>query len=280
MVVESQSAAGDSFEVEYRINDRNNGHPVRSVSVEASHDELADFQKSGYLVRRGLIPPEWISEFGAAINRIVAEEINHPSAERLPNNGLYIRSLLDKDEVFHRLIRYQPTLSVARYLLGPQVAFGLEARVAFEGVANAGVNWHIHLRVVPDPMPPYFVYPHQVHGLIYLDRVGAEEGALCVLPGSHQETTLTLPNDASDQLRQQKLYFEPGDCILMHGNLWHRTEPTAETCGRRRLILFGYSPSWLKTEVTRGVPVSTTLTDALRASDDPELVELLDGFHW
>ncbi|MFI1196168.1 phytanoyl-CoA dioxygenase family protein [Micromonospora sp. NPDC020750] len=250
------------------------------MRVEATQDELAGFQKDGYLLRRGLVPKEWIAEFGAALDRIAAEEISHPTAERLPNNGLYIRALLDKDEVFHRLIRYQPTLSVARYLLGPQVAFGVEARMAFEGVANAGVNWHIHLRVVPDPMPPYFVYPHQVHGLIYLDRVGADEGALCVLPGSHQQTTLKLPNDSSDQPGQQKLYFEPGDCILMHGNLWHRTEPTAETCGRRRLILFGYSPSWLKSEITRGVPVSSALTDELRASGDPEIVELLDGFHW
>jgi ectoine hydroxylase-related dioxygenase (phytanoyl-CoA dioxygenase family) len=268
------------FSVTYRINDRDNNYPNHSIRVMATPDELAKFQKDGYLIRRGLIGSDWLAKFGAAIDQIVAEEMKHPAAERLENNGLYIRSLLDKDATFHRLVRYQPTLSIARYMLGPQVSFGMEARVAFAGVPNAGVKWHIHLRVVPDPMPPYFAYPHQVHGLIYLDHIGSAEGALCVMPGSHENHTLTLPSDTSDQPDQQKFYFEPGDCILMHGNLWHRTDPTAPDCAQRRLILFGYSPSWLKTEVARGVKVSTALTDTLRSSGDQEIDELLDGFHW
>ncbi len=94
-------------------------------------------------------------------------------------------------------------------------------------MADAGVNWHIHLRIVPDPAPPMFVFPHQVRGLIYLDRVGEAEGPLVVVPGSHQDGTLDLAYDSSDVEGQVHLEFEPGDCILLQPNLWHRTQPAA-----------------------------------------------------
>jgi ectoine hydroxylase-related dioxygenase (phytanoyl-CoA dioxygenase family) len=128
-------------------------------------------------------------------------------------------------------------------------------------------------------MPPLFCYPHQIHGLIYLDPVGAAEGELCVLPGSHRDPALDLPGDSSDQPGQLRLAFAAGDCILMHGNLWHRTTPTSADCGPRRLVLFGFSPAWIKTGVTRGVPAEHPLTADLDR-DDPELAELLGEFHW
>jgi hypothetical protein len=263
----------------YRVIDRTGGGLTRPVQVEATHDELDSFVRDGYLLRRGLFADR-VDKYGAAVDGLVEQERDHPDAERLVNNGLYLRNLLDKDESFHELIRFNPTLSVARALLGPQVAFGLEARVAFAGVAQAGVNWHIHLRIVPDPLPPMFVFPHQVHGLIYLDPVHDAEGPLVVLPGSHQDLHKQLPNDSSSVPGQLELEFEPGDCFLLHPNLWHRTQPTKSNCGQRRLILFGYSPSWIKSELSRGVTADQPLTDRLKLEGDDELVELLDGFHW
>jgi ectoine hydroxylase-related dioxygenase (phytanoyl-CoA dioxygenase family) len=267
------------YDVVYRIVDKTRGDLTRPVHVEATQDELDAFMRDGYLLRRGLFADRF-ERYGAAVDAIVERERDHPNAERLKNNGLYVRNLLDKDETFHDLIRFNPTLSVARALLGPQVAIGLEARVAFAGVSEAGVNWHIHLRIVPDPLPPLFVFPHQVHGLIYLDHVHQPEGPLVVVPGSHSEVHRQLPGDSSDVPGQVELEFEPGDCILLQPNLWHRTQPTRPGCGRRRLLLFGYAPAWIKSELARGVSVADPLTDRLKAEGDEELVELLDGFHW
>jgi ectoine hydroxylase-related dioxygenase (phytanoyl-CoA dioxygenase family) len=266
-------------DIVYHVVDGTGGDLTRRVHVEATQYELDGFMRDGYLLRRGLFTDR-VDRYGAAVDAIVEAERDHPDAERLATNGLYVRNLLDKDETFHDLIRFNPTLSVARALLGPQVAFGLEARVAFAGVADAGVNWHIHLRIVPDPLPPMFVFPHQVHGLIYLDPVHDAEGPLVVLPGSHRDVHRQLPSDRSDVPGQVALEFEPGDCILLQPNLWHRTQPTRPDCGRRRLILFGYSPSWIKSDLTRGVVAERPLTDRLKAEGDEELRELLDGFHW
>ena len=42
-----------------------------------------------------------------------------------------------------------------------------------------------HLRVVPDPVPPWFSRPHAIDCLIYLDDLNDSTGALAVVPGSH-----------------------------------------------------------------------------------------------
>ena len=271
---------GDPYSVTFEINDRNNGYPERNVTVAASPAEIEEFTRSGYLMRRNLIPPDWIDDFGRALDEITFAEQGQPGAEALEGNGLYFRSLLDKSETFHRMIKFAPTLSIARALLGPQVYFDMEARIAFPGVADAGVKWHLHMRVIPDPMPPFFCYPHSVHGLIYLDHVGEREGPLTIIPGSHLTPRMELDGTYDTHPDELQLTFNPGDCVLIHGNLWHRTVPTKADCGRRRLVLFGYSPSWLKSELTRGVKTSASLTDQLRTAGDPELNELLDGFHW
>lgn len=272
-------STGSAYSINFTINDRTRGYPQRDVQVAATPQEIDSLVRDGYLLRRGLIPSSWLDEFRVAVDKLVVAEKDHPQAERLAGNGLYIRALLDKDTTFHRLLTFEPVASVARAVLGPQVEFGSEARVAFPGVANAGVNWHIHMRVIPQPLPPFFCYPHQIHGIVYLDHVSAAEGQLCVLPGSHLDATLDLPDDSSDQPGQVALEFEPGDVILMHGNLWHRTVPTSAECRQRRLILFGYSPAWIKSDITRGVPAEHLLTADL--SREGEITdELLGGFHW
>lgn len=268
------------YDLTFEINDRGKGFPQRAVTVHATQDELDGFVRDGFLLRRGLISAEWIQDFGAALDEIVEQESGKAGAEVLEGNGHYYRALPAKHEAFHRMIRFEPTLSIARALMGPQVSFDMEARIALPGVESAGVPWHIHMRVIPDPVPPFFCYPHGVQGMIYLDEVGDDEGPLCVIPGSHRIPRMDLDGTYETHEDELRLKFAPGDCIMIHGNLWHRTIPTTANCGRRRLVLFGYAPSWLKNDLARGVKTDDSLLDRLRASGDAELIELLDGFHW
>lgn len=278
---EESAATTSGFELVHRINDNTAGFPTRRTVVHATPEELDTFVREGFLLRRGLFGHDDVARYRAAVDEVAVAESEALTAEKTAETGLYLRSLLDKHESFHDLIRFQPTLSVARALLGPQVWFDIDARVAHAGVAGARVPWHIHMRVVPEPKPQFFCYPHQIHVLVYLDHVGVDEGRLCVLPGSHLKDDLVVPpQDTANRRGQIELSFEAGDVLLVHGNLWHRTEPSTERGGRRRLLLMGYQPSWIKSDVARGVKPAHRLTDRLRAAGDPELVELLDGFHW
>jgi hypothetical protein len=274
-------AGTDTSTIHYTINDSKKRYPVRDVQVHASKAEIDQIVEEGYLFRRGMFSDDVLARMGDAILRIAEEESRLPQGEHIPGNGFYLRHLMDKDESFLELLRFEPTLSIARALLGPQVWFDVDARLAYAGEPDRCVPWHIHHRVIPDPLPPFFCYPHAVNCLLYLDDVGDREGPLCILPGSHLRHDLVIPdNDSSDMPGQMILKPQAGDLLIHHVNLWHRTLPTQPGCRQRRVVISGYQPSWLKSGVTRGVKVEGLNTDRLRASGDPEAVELLDGFHW
>lgn len=267
---------------DFIVNDQVNGYPVRAVETTVSRDELDRLVRSGYLAVRGLIDSDTATTLAEGVLRLAAAEAGQPGSEYLADQSIYIRGLLDKDPVFHPLIRLEPALSIARSLLGPQVWIDLEARLNYPGRPGVAVPWHGHLPVIPDPQPAWFCYPHQVHCLVYLDRVTEAEGALCLLPGSHADPGVRIPlGDESPKDGEVHLFFEPGDAVLIHGNLWHRTVPSQRDAGYRRLLLLGYVPAWIRNDIgERGVRPARPLKADLALAGDSELRELLGEFSW
>lgn len=266
---------------DFVINDQVNDYPTRTVETPTSREELNALVRSGYLVRRSVLDGGTARTLATAVLRLARAEERRPEAEYLPGQSIYLRSLLDKDAIFHPLLRLEPVLSIARSLLGPQVWIDLEARLNYAGSQGVAVPWHGHLPVIPDPLPAFFSYPHQIHCLIYLDRVTEEEGALCLIPESHMRSDLQIPlGDQGDRPGQVKLFFDPGDAVLIHANLWHRTVPSNSAAGFRRLLLLGYVPSWIRADIGRGVLAERPLKAELMRDADTETRELLGEFQW
>ena len=63
--------------IDFRINDRTKGYPLRKVRVHASHDEIDSLVQDGFLLRRGLFSGAWVNRLGAAVDRLVQEVIGH-----------------------------------------------------------------------------------------------------------------------------------------------------------------------------------------------------------
>ena len=266
---------------DFVLNDQVRGYPTRTVECAASAEDLDELVRTGFLVRRGIVDPRTAAELADVLVHLGRSEQSRPEAEHLPGQSIYMRALLEKDTVFHQLLRLEPALSIARSLLGPQVWVDLEARLNYQGRTGVAVPWHVHLPVIPEPLPPLFSYPHQIHCLIYLDEITALEGALCVLPGSHRRPEPRIPlGDQGDQTGQVKLYFDPGDAVFIHANLWHRTIPSGPGAGYRRLLLLGYVPSWIRAGANRGVRAERPLTAELMRTGDAETRELLGEFTW
>ena len=253
----------------------------REVKVAGSQAEIDHLVSEGYLLIDGIFERAQLQSLGEALDRVVARETHDPATEHLAGNGHYVRDLLNKDTAFHSLLAMHKPLAISRVVLGPQVWFDAEARVVPAGIAGLRVNWHIHHRVIPDPMPPFFSYPHAIHGLLYLDDVDDDNGPICLLPRSHASPHLSFPTGSQqDREGQVLLPVRAGACLLAHANLWHRTIPTTANARRRRVILFGYTPAWIKSDVARGVKADRALTDTLREQGDDETRELLGGFVW
>lgn len=270
----------------YRIRNANvHKDPPRLVDVHATPEEVRFLEEEGYLIRPSLITGELLERLRQAADELEAEALKHtdPTAG-LNFGGLFIRNLIDRHPVFlETLLKFEPLLSVARAVIGPQVQIHASVlRVAYPHLENQAVEWHFHQRVVPDPEPAFFLRPVVVDNLIYLDDLTDESGPLVVLPRSHLRNDDLMSGDLSPKPGEVKVLVPAGSVVTSHSSLWHRAIAPLPTGGKRRLLILGYSPVWLK-QIDRPSVVGCGggLTDSLKQTKDPETRELLglSGFY-
>lgn len=271
--------------VNYHIINPKLGNPDRTINVHASPEQIKHLVVQGYLIQEGLFSSEQIESMREALEQVAAAEKDYvdPNYLQGPGQGRYLRWLIDKHPAFISLFECEATRSIAQAVLGPQVHFeNVDARIANPEVGGQAVPWHIHLRVVPKPLPPFFCYPHALHCILYLDDIDESKGELCVLPGSHRKFHYEVEkNDISDKPGQIALSVKAGTCVIAHANLWHRTLPCKSQPGPRRLLLFSYAPSWLRSDQTGGVkPERSFAGEQLNSTADPMIRELAGEFYW
>jgi len=239
----------EHYELRYKIRNQNWENPYRDVTVHASREEIAHFGAQGYLVRERLFSPEQTQRLKAALDEVAEREVGAVGISTGRSfGGLFLRHLMDKHPAFLELFDFPPLLSIARAMLGPQVqVLPMTGRIAFPDQPNQETHWHIHQRVIPDPMPAFFSQPHVIDALIYLDELNDANGPVCIVPGTHLRKQEDLPPNLHEELPGQvTLRLPAGSCVLIHGNLWHRAMPTRPDGQVRRLLILPYANSWLK----------------------------------
>ena len=239
--------------------------------------EMEQLVEEGYFVRENLLPPDLLEGLRAAVDEVAAQERKAGASD---GNGLFtgqfIRHLFGKHPAFVSLIDYAPTLSVARAVLGPAVQVRLSARISPPGRANQQTPWHVHVRSTPDPLPPFYSFPHTLDVLTYLDDLNEANGLLCVVPGTHRQTTTAPPHDdVADRPEQVCVSVRAGGGVFSHGHLWHRARPSGLDGTVRRLLALTYFPAWFKPFAEDGPPPADDLLDALRREGSREIRELL-----
>jgi ectoine hydroxylase-related dioxygenase (phytanoyl-CoA dioxygenase family) len=272
------SAATGRHTLHYRVRNRDEGGE-RAVEVHASPGQIRGLEDEGYLVRERLVSGELLERLRRAADELEAAELERQRpGEGGGFGGLFVRNLLDKHPVFlDELLRFEPCLSVARAVLGPQVqVHATVLRVAYPGLPGQDVEWHFHQRVVPDPEPAFFSRPVVLDNLIYLDDLTEETGPLVVLPGKHRVNEDLPPGDRSDKAGQVVVTAPAGSCVTSHSSLWHKALAPRSGAPKRRLLILGYSPVWMKrVDRTAAAGCGGGLTDALKDSADVEVRELL-----
>lgn len=254
--------------------------PPRVLDVHATPEEVAQLEREGYVVRERLVAGDLLERLRRAADDVEAEELakGHKPGESGGFGGLFVRSLIDRHPVFlETLLKFDPLLSVARAVLGPQVQIHASVlRVSYPGLENQGVEWHFHQRVVPDPEPAFFFRPVVLDNLIYLDDITEATGPLVVLPRTHLVNEDLPSGDFSDKPGQVAVPVPAGSVVTSHSSLWHKALPTLPGGTKRRLLILGYSPVWMK-QIDRPAVAGCGggLTDALKDSPDAETRELL-----
>ncbi|MEZ4736147.1 MAG: phytanoyl-CoA dioxygenase family protein [Caldilineaceae bacterium] len=265
------------YTIHYRILNHTLDNPDRVVEVHATPAEIQHLVEHGYLVRERLFRDDALERLRTALNELEAAERTEQKINRERRfGGLFLRYLMDKHPTFLDLLNFSPTLSIARAVLGPLVQVrGLSARISYPNEPNQETHWHFHQRVIATPLPPFFVHPHALDCLIYLDELNDANGPLCFVPGSHWRTQDELPADDYADLPGQVTVRAPaGSCVIIHSNLWHRALPTRPHGTKRRLLILSYTPTWMR-HAPYGVKPEQGLTETLHHHADEETRELL-----
>lgn len=255
--------------ITYRVRDHAKGFPIREVEVLATPEEITALARDGYMVREALLPMTEVERLRAALDETVARDDRLETRGGRAFGGVFIRHLMDKHPAFLEFLKFEPTLSIARAVFGPYVQMrGFTGRVCYPDDPNQETEWHFHQRLVPDPIPPWFARPQTLDVLLYLDDINDLNGPLCVVPGSHDWLERDQPaNDFRELPGQVTLRLRAGSAVLCHGSLWHRARPTQPGGTMRRLLLFGYGPSWMKPAIYGEKPADGLTTRLLRDAD-------------
>ena len=264
--------------VSYTVLNRHEAlHYPPEFKVHATPEELEAFAATGYLIRERLFQGEALTRLQDALDRLEAAEWDrhrkNPPKDR--SWGIILRHLMDKDPVFLELLKFPPVLSVCRAMMGPLLRLrGLSARLSFPGAERQETNWHQHMRVISNPLPPWFSQPHCIDALIYLDDLDDYTGPIGIVPGSHAWLDRHPDHQVFASIEGEQVIRVPaGSTVMVHGNLWHRGMPTLGK--KRRMLILSYTPTWLRKSPHGGSPPPDGRTQQLLEDCAEEPKELL-----
>jgi hypothetical protein len=265
----------------YTTLDLHRQDPVCDVDVHATTEEVDALMRDGYLVRPGLVRGHDLERLRDALAEVMAADAELEQG-RETFSGTYARFLHDKHPTFMELLDWPPALSVARAVLGPVLWMRVfTGRWTRPGDRCTEVEWHLHQRMIPQPLPPMWCRPQTLDCLLYLDDLDDGNGPLSVVPGSHQWLDSDLPAfDIAPKPNEVVLRMPAGSLVMAFGSLWHRALATDGTRDRR-LLLFAYAPAWLKgSSVGRRPPDGLSAQRLADPCLDQSTRELLGGAGW
>lgn len=235
---------------------------VASSKFNLTEADKAAYERDGFLVVRGILSPEEIERYRKRAREIALGDFP-PGGEKMivkdvrvakglvkpddPEKGLW--KLLNPghhDPLFYQYPSTPKLLDTVEDLIGPDIqAFLLMMIYKPPGLAD---EHPYHQDAMYFPFGPHDLI---VGTWVALDPTDAENGTLCVIPGSHKLDVLPhLPPEGENvnygvfgvqgyenHPDQKVLELEPGDGAFFHSRTLHRTGPNRSDRHRRVLTV-------------------------------------------
>ena len=144
--------------------------------------EKRQLDEAGFLLIEDFMSAELLGELRRSVERLFAQEGDRAGSEFKPEAGCRrLANLVDKGEVFRKIITRPRILEVVRHVLGPQIKLSsLNARSVNPGSAGRQ-PLHVDMSAIPDEQGFWVC-----NTIWMLDDYTAENGSVRVVPGSHR----------------------------------------------------------------------------------------------
>lgn len=235
--------------------------------------ERYEFDRQGYLVIKQLLKPEQVTILAQKVDELEEhgartvqqpprvkslwgleyhyneERGCHVTGERAEGRTLIIEDFFNADAAFDVLVDHEQTMAYIRHIVqGPIRINNSEIRIRYSGNASGS-----HMG---GPIDHKYRYGFNSKGIdcmmvrmiYFLHSVTNEQGAFCVVPGTHKTNMLSpYGNNPDAEPNMIGLEVEAGDAILFtenlrHGGLTNRSRIT------RKTIHIGYGPAWMMSQ--------------------------------
>ena len=198
-------------------------------------ENLAEFDAFGFTVIQPeqLGTPELFERMRAAVLRVLADrtgvehsldgvvERGYYEAAPVWDNQLILYYLLVEEACFRDAICHPVLKPLLHMVLGPRIhCSSVASFVKSKGDAyGPTLLLHTDAGSFPEPLPGPGTYSHVVNTNFILTEYTAENGPLCVVPGSHRWCRHPKPGEGVEAVIPVEAPV--GSVILFHGNLWH-----------------------------------------------------------
>ena len=247
--------------------------------VRLTPEQRRSFEEDGFLIVRNALSPTQVTAIRDAGDRIAGSFLTKPPIDDKPAyNYLDQRPGLLREKPLFDLVTHPPTVSLIAQVLGPNIHLHSTALIYKRPSPKAPLSrfgWHRDIRIPRD-------LGHEA-----LPRVGIKvcycltdfheprSGMTLLARGSHKRTKpLQVKQGEVDpaDLEVVDLKVNAGDAFLFENRLFHTAAPNlGDRCSK--VVLYGYSYRWMKTETYLEIPDERQL---LRA--DPVTRQLLGGY--
>jgi len=203
---------------------------------------MTEFQRRqlderGYVVLEGFMGPSLLAELRSRVDQIYQQEGERAGAEfKQEPQTRRLANLVDKGEVFRRIIAMPEILEYAVHVLGPEVKLSsLNGRSA-----DPHSDWvqplHADAGAVADEKG-YWVF----NTVWLLDDFTCVNGALRVVPGSHRLGQLpqaVLADPAAPHPDEVLVTGPAGSVVIQNAHIWHGGTANRTANHRRALHAF------------------------------------------
>lgn len=235
-------------------------------------NEYVTFHEQGFLVVRGLVPPEDVAALNEHVDNLLSgkeiiegarimADLGRVPRERTPEDWLRVHMLHRLSEIHERFLLHPRILDVLEALIGPDV-LALQTMLFFKQPGQPGQGYHQDSYYIPS-------YPDTLCGAwLALTRADQENGCLWFTVGSQNEPIYPDPrggaaslqhnlgdigtiDNASDTdeskngltrvaqkyaAREVPVEADPGDVVFFAGHIIHRSHTNRGTQPRRSFV--------------------------------------------
>jgi ectoine hydroxylase-related dioxygenase (phytanoyl-CoA dioxygenase family) len=201
-----------------------------------AHERQA-LDQQGYVVVEQVLDRDALEQVRARVEELYEDEGENAGSEfRKEEGSRRLANLVDKGEIFQRLIAMPRVLELVEHVLGPRYKLSSFNARSANPYSNEAQPLHCDAAALPDDSG-YWV----CNTIWLLDDFTLENGATRVVPGSQNWKQLPqeVLADATDPHPQEVLLTAPaGSVVVMNTHAWHGGTANRTANHRRALHAF------------------------------------------